>query len=128
MPSRTPFKTNRAAGIQREQLRFSCTHWETGTGTSEHGARSSLTYVLHSFFSRGVSMLVSTPLSVTSAWVVVVSFEASPPAPPAADCPRHVEPSLARANRKIALAAFKPVMRARELSRRGAATPWLGAE
>ncbi len=61
-----------AAGRQREHERFSFTHWAMGTGTLGHGEMSSLTYVLHSFFSRGVSALVSTPSRVTSAaWVVV---------------------------------------------------------
>jgi hypothetical protein len=77
---------NLAAGAHLEQPRFSITHWAIETGTLEQGARKELTYPLHSFFSRGVSALTSTPGIVTSAFGLEGSFEASPPG-----WPRHVE-------------------------------------
>src|SRR5688572_15151330 len=67
MPSFTPFRTCFAAGRQRLQSRFSFTHCAIGTGTFGQGERNSETYWLHSFFSRGVSGVVSTPSRVTTA-------------------------------------------------------------
>jgi hypothetical protein len=61
-------------------------HCAIETGTSEQGAKSVLTYPLHSFLSRGVSALMSTPGIVTSKTGVEGSFDTSPP-----DCPWHVE-------------------------------------
>src|SRR5258708_5352019 len=66
LPARTCLSKRRAAGRHLAHLRDSFTHWATLTGSLGHGAKSSETHVDHSFFSRGVSELVSTPDSVTS--------------------------------------------------------------
>src|SRR3954469_1506793 len=85
MPSFTPRRTYFAAGRHLLHARFSWTHCEIGTGTFWQGERNSETYCPHSFFSRGVSALVSTPSRTTSG--VGFSFVASS----AVDLP-HVEP------------------------------------
>jgi hypothetical protein len=48
------------------QGRFSCRHVATETGTFGHGVRSSDTSALHSWRSRAVIALVSTPGSTIS--------------------------------------------------------------
>jgi len=95
MPSRTALRMYLAAGTHLEQLRFSMAHWAIDTGTSAHGARRELTYPLHSFFSRGVRALESTPGMVTSGGGEDGSRETSPP-----DCPWQVELDAKESRRK----------------------------
>src|SRR5580704_3033614 len=60
-PSRTALAIASAAGRHAAHARFSCTHCATGTGSSAHGARSSVTNRENSCFSRGVNPWVSMP-------------------------------------------------------------------
>jgi hypothetical protein len=76
-------------------------HCAIETGTSEHGAMSSVTRAVHSRFSRGMSELVSTPESVISGSGAAGSLDVSP-----ADCPWQVEaPELMESARTRAAAA-----------------------